>query len=239
VNEIAKVPQTIAMPPAASPTLTRALDVALSGAVTTACETLLLPGKELAPEARRMGEVRLSILSRSLDARSRTELTTILGRMFAGYPSARQSGDDARTLLIAYLSMVDEFPPWAVSEACRRRAAAAFPPSASELREGCSQVVSRYQQERQKLRQALTAKTQPAPPGERERVSAGMDALRSEVAARAGEKRRDTAAEARAALEKRCADLGIDPAAIDAVPDIKSSARSIGALARDLTGSVN
>lgn len=188
-----------------------------------------------------MAEARLSILSRCLDARSHADLITIIGRMLAGYPSVRQSGDDARTLLLAYVTMVEDYAPWAVTEAVRRWQATAtgegrtlaFPPSAAELREACQSVVWRYQAERGKLKQALEAKTQPIPKGEHSRVSAGLDALRDEIAASASDGRRKrpmTQAEATTALEKRCAELGVDPRAIEALPDQPISMRRLEAI---------
>ncbi len=166
-----------------------------------------------------MVEGRLSTLSRSLDARDRPATAEAITRMLAGFPSARQAGDDARVVLAAYVTLVDEFPPWAVAEACRRRATGAFPPSAGELREGCLQVVDRYRRERGKLQQALTAQRQPTPAGEKERVSTGFDSLRAEIAAQPAVKKQMTPEEARAALVKRCEELGIDPAVIDRVED--------------------
>lgn len=139
--------------------------------------------------------------------------------MLAGFPSARQAGDDARVVLAAYVTLVDEFPPWAVAEACRRRATGAFPPSAGELREGCLQVVDSYRRERGKLHQVLNAKRQEIPAGETERVSAGFAALRAEIAGQRTVKKQMSPEEARAALVKRCEELGIDPAVIDRVED--------------------
>ncbi len=139
--------------------------------------------------------------------------------MLTGFPSVRQTGDDVRVLAASYMAMVDEFPPWAVAEACRRRATGAFPPSAGELREGCLQVVDSYRRERGKLQQVLNAKRQEVPAGETERVSAGVAELRVELAGQRAVKKQMTPEEARAALVKRCEELGIDPAVIDRVED--------------------
>lgn len=182
-----------------------------------------------------MAEARLSTLSRCLDARSHADLVTAIGRMLAGYPSVRQSGDDARTLLLAYVSMVEDFAPWAVTEAVRRWQTTAtgegrtlaFPPSAAELREACQSVVWRYQAERGKLKQALTAKTQPIPKDEHSRVSAGLDDFRAELAASVNRKTDMTPSQARAALEARCAELGVDPKVIDDIRDQPVTARHV------------
>ena len=76
--------QQITMPASADPTLTRALDVVLSGAVVKDGEVHLLPGKGLLPEHRWMASARLSTLSRSLDARDRRAASILVSRYARG-----------------------------------------------------------------------------------------------------------------------------------------------------------
>jgi hypothetical protein len=158
--------------------------------------------------------------------------------MLAGFPSNRQAGDEARAVLAAYLLMIGDFPPWAVAEACRQwvvRAkekgqTLAFPPSAAELREVCGDIVRRYQTERARLTLALAAKARATDPAEHAHVAAGFDAVTAEMrAGRPDRKREVTPGEARAALERQCAELGIDPAEIDKVRDQPLSFRKLHA----------
>lgn len=236
MNEISRTAGSA--PPSANPILERSVLVALSGATMREGEVHLLPGKSLGPEMRRMAVARLSILSQSLDGRDNHVVAAAISRMLGGFPSLRQSGDSARALLTSYTVMVEDFPPWAVTTACqhwgesarREGRSLAFPPSAEELREECRRVVRRPTEERGRLTQVLAARTAPALPGERSRVSAGFDALRQEVAATLPpQKRPPTAAEARANLERTCAELGIDPAEIDRVKDQPLSFRKLHA----------
>lgn len=229
MNEITRTPLTEWMPTSPHPALTRHLDVLLSGAVMNGAETLLLPGKELDQGVRRAAEARLSILSRSLDVRDRAKVTAAISTMLAGFPSNRQTGEEARAVLTAYVTLLDEFPPWLVSEACRRwsrnesqekYSSLAFPPSAAQLREVCEGIATRFRGERAKLATALAAKTQPLGADEKARVSAGFDKIRGELRAAGVERKREpTFAEARATFEQRCAELGIDPANVKEQPN--------------------
>ena len=158
--------------------------------------------------------------------------------MLAGFPSIRQADDDARGLVAAYIATVDEFAPWVVDQACRQWSGdarregrtLAFPPSAAELWELCGRIAGRFIRERAKLQHALTAITYPSDGKEHARIVMGFDTLREHLAARIEDNKRRpmTPAEARAALERRCAELGVDPAEIDRVPDQPEAMRKLG-----------
>jgi hypothetical protein len=194
---------------------------------------MALQGVALPPSLRRIAEDRLSTLRSSLSHRDRNEIAKMVLRMLSGFPSARQSDDDARNMVGAYVDLLGEYPPWAVDEARQWWIAnarkdwrsLAFPPSAVEWADGCQRITERFSSEISKLVSALAARGLPPTPKCKPEpclynpglgpVGGFFDKPRGGTTARFVQ----TESEARTALAARCAELGVDPKAIDAVPD--------------------
>lgn len=212
--------QSISMPRIASPDLARGMAALLSGSHQDGTATVLSPGKEISPAFRRALESRRGALAASVNHRDRSEVAAVVARLLAGFPSARVADGEAKFVIAAYVSALDDMPPWAVKEAAeqwsrgREGEAPAFAPSSAQLHASAERLVSRFAAELLSIHKLLTARIQPIPADEHARVSEGFDRLRAEL-------RKDAPAAARAAMAKsafeaRCAELGIDP---NSVPD--------------------
>ena len=181
-------PTSPTIPVRADPSITRVLNWALSGADTHGAITVLLPGKELDPGERRQIEARLSTLSRSLAHRDNQEIAKAVAKLMASYSSARGSPDEARSSVAAYVAVLADLPPWAVSEACQAWArggygatASAFAPSAAQLHEAADAIVRNYKREADDIERVLSARLQPITQNERERVISGFKKLRADL----------------------------------------------------------
>jgi hypothetical protein len=214
--------QPMAAPPPMHPALSRSLDILLSGANRGGDRTELLPGKALTTGERSALEARRRVLERCLDHRDNRAVAQIVADMLASYPSARTVGEEARMVIAAYVSSLSDLPPWSISDAAKQWArgkagsdAPAFPPSSAQLYASAEANISRLRLERSRIADALQAVEHQPTDDERARVAAGFDRLRDSLSPRK-KLERDSA---RASLEQRCRDLGIDPSAIDAVPN--------------------
>ena len=190
---------------------------------------VLLPGKTLSANERSALETRARVVDRCLEHRDNREIAKIVAEMLASYPSARAAGEEARMVIAAYVSSLSDLPPWAVQEAARQWArgkagsdAPAFPPSSAQLYASAETSIARFRLERSRIADALQSAEHQPTDSERARVSAGFDDLLATF-----RRTRSKEADARASLEQRCHDLGIDPAAIDAVPD-QPERKSVG-----------
>lgn len=214
--------QPITQPPAINPVLLRSLDILLSGASREEGRAVLLPGKTLTPGDRSALEVRGRVLERSIEHRDNREIAQIVADMLASYPSARTVGEEARMVITAYVSSLSDLPPWAVQDAARQWArgkagsdAPAFPPSSAQLYASAEANISRLQLERSRIADALQAVEHQPTDTEKARVAEGFDRLRNSLSARKTLEQDS----ARASLEQRCRDLGIDPSVIDTIKD--------------------
>jgi hypothetical protein len=136
-------------------------------------------------------------------------------------------------MLAAYVDLLGEHPPWAVDEArkqwianARREGQSlAFPPSAVEWVDRCERVTKMFRSEMLDLGMALSAKGLPPPPKGKSEPCRYSPDIGPVVGFSDKSKGASTArfvqseSEARTALAARCAELGVDPKAIDAVPD--------------------
>lgn len=204
------------------PGLLRSLDILLSGASREGDRLSLLPGKSLAPAERNGLEARAVVLDRSLEHRDNREIARIVTEMLASYPSARAGADEARMVIAAYVSNLSDLPPWSVGEAAKQWArgkagsdAPAFPPSSAQIYASAEANIARLRLERSRIADALQAIEHQPTELERARVAAGFDRLRDSLSPR--EKLEEESA--RASLEQRCHDLGIDPSVIDTIKD--------------------
>ena len=162
------------------------------------------------------------MLDRSLEHRDNRELARIVTEMLASYPSARAGADEARMVIAAYVSALSDLPPWSVGEAAKQWArgkagsdAPAFPPSSAQLYASAEANISRLRLERSRIADALEAVEHQPSELERARVAAGFDRLRDSLSPR----KKLEGDSARASLEQRCRDLGIDPSVIDTIKD--------------------
>lgn len=190
-NQIAKTSIGPGIPAKADPGMVRMTQWALSGAQTHGAITVLLPGKEIAPGERQKAEARLSTLRRSLDHRDNQELAKAVARLMASYASSRGSDDEARATVTAYVAVLADLPPWAVSEAAQAWArggygatTSAFAPSAAELHKAAAYIVRSFSREAEGLERVLTARVEPITAEERARVSAGFDKLKTDLTGR-------------------------------------------------------
>lgn len=222
-----------ALPTPQSPAQRRTLAALTSGATTESGRMVLLPGKEITPDERRGMEVRLSTLRRFLDERDRRATEAIIGAFLASYGSSRGNEHEARLVIGSYASVLAEIPPWAVAETARAwtrggygAVASAFAPSAAQFHEAALRVVSNYQREAADLTAVLGATTQDVPADERDRVAAGMDRLRADIASRNGAKPASTTLSAEMRFRALCEEMGVDPAS---VPNAPAPMRKLGA----------
>jgi len=124
----------------------------------------------------------------------------------------------------AYLEAVENLPAWAVERAVGRfirgeagidtRFCPAPPQVAQEVRKTMEPARADLAA-LERLKKAVADRD--IPPDEHRRVSDGFDKLLAELAPQRNKEK--TVAQARAALEEICREEGIDPAAIDAVPN--------------------
>ncbi len=176
------------MPTRADPVLVRLVQTTLSGADMSGTVPVLLAGKELEDSERRQIEGRFSTLNRYLQARDSQEIAKAVAKLLASYSSMRGSKDEARETVGAYVAVLSDLPPWAVSEACVAWArggygatASAFSPSAAQLHEAAERIVKHYKNEANQLELVLSARITPISPDERERVIDGWERLKAEL----------------------------------------------------------
>jgi len=203
--------------------MNRLLDVMLSGATQTGATVELLPGKELDASERQAMQGRLSTLRRSLDHRDRAASRATLATFLASYGSSRGNEAEAEMTLNAYIVVMGDMPPWAVSEAAKAwtrggygAVASAFAPSAAQFHEVAGNIKRQYEAEAQRIESVLSARMTPISDAERARVAAGFDALVSGFHKRPTEEQQ--AVGARQRYEAMCAGAGVRP---DAIPDAK------------------
>jgi hypothetical protein len=194
---------------------------------------MALNGVALPPSLRRVAKDRLSTLRLSLSYRDPNEVAGIVLRMLTGFPSIRQSGDDARSMVAAYVDLLGGYPPWTVDEARKQWIAnarkegqsLAFPPSAVEWADRCERLANKFHSEATELVNALAAKGLPLPKKDKPgpchydpSIGPGVGFFDKSSGTNTA-RNLQTEGEARTALVARCAELGIDPKAIDAVPN--------------------
>jgi hypothetical protein len=141
----------------------------------------------------------------------------VIARFLSAFPGSGEQGMRSD----AYLEALENVPAWAVERAAGRfiRGEASVdarfaptPPQVAQEARAAMQPARDDLAKLSRLRDAVADRE--APPEERARVSAGFDNLLAEFG-----RKRNEQADALGALEQRCCDLGIDPAAIDAVPN--------------------
>jgi hypothetical protein len=138
------------------------------------------PTGEMADTMRR----RLASLERHLAPADRRAIAAEVGRLLASYPGAGDA-QAAKALLTAHVSVLGEFPAWAVAAGCNAllRRDSSFAPAPGEVRKSVLAQVVEFSRERHALFMILSAKPRrAATAGERERIKAGLAALRAELA---------------------------------------------------------
>lgn len=176
----------------------------------------LLPAtlvRALTDAERERAQGRLDELQFALAHRDDQAAQRMVGALMLSFPSARVSGEDARTMLAAYVAALTDLPPWAVNEAARRwtrgRAGGvkAFPPSSAELHEAANQIVEGFKFEAAMLERMLAGvvETEPMPTLSRERRADMHVQVQRAIA--------------KASLDQRAAAQGLDPKAVMAEID--------------------
>lgn len=153
----------------------------------------------------------------------------LIARLISGFPA--QQGDP-ELKADAYFFALEGFPAWAVERAVGlvNRGEAGldtrFCPTPAQMAVEVRKVLRPARDDLatlEKLKVAVADRD--IPPDEHKRVSDGFDKLLAELAPQRNKEK--TVAQARAALEEICREEGIDPAAIDAVPD-QPERKSVG-----------
>lgn len=180
----------------------------------------LMSGFSVTGEQARQIEDAISRLKASLlpdrdDIRAKAVL---IARLLSGFP-AQQLEQDTRAE--AYFSALEGLPSWAVERAVGKvnRGEAGldtrFAPSPAQMAVEVRKVTLPIRDDLATLERLKVAVGERDPdPAEKARVSAGFDDLLATF-----RRTRSKEADARESLEQRCHDLGIDPSAIDAVPN--------------------
>lgn len=142
----------------------------------------------------------------------------LIARLLSAFP-AQQAEQTLRA--DTYFAALEGCPAWAVERAVGRviRGEAGldtrFAPSPAQMAVEARRAMQPLRDDLATLERLRTAVGErEAPPEERERVSEGFDRLLESFG-----RKKSKEADARAFLEEQCRELGIDTAAIDAVPD--------------------
>lgn len=121
----------------------------------------------------------------------------------------------------AYLEALENIPAWAVERAVGRfirgeaGVDARFAPTPPQVAQESRRAMEPAREDLMKLERLRTAVAdREASAEERERVADGFDRLLESLG-----RKRSKEADARVFLEEQCRELGIDPSAIDAVPN--------------------
>jgi hypothetical protein len=141
----------------------------------------------------------------------------VIARLLSAFPGSGEQGMRSD----AYLEALESVPAWAVERAAGRfiRGEAAvdtrFAPTPPQVAQEARAAMQPAREDLAKLVRLQDAVAdREASPTERARVSAGFDNLLAEFG-----RKRSQQMDALSDLEQRCRDLGIDPTAIDAVPN--------------------
>jgi hypothetical protein len=126
---------------------------------------------------------RLAILNRHMAAGGDQEAAAAVSGLLSAYPF---SGDQkaAKAAIAAHVSVLAGLPAWAIRAACQAALTrdSGFAPAPGELLALARRECGVFERERANLQAILTARrTKAAKPGERERIKAGLDALRAEL----------------------------------------------------------
>lgn len=214
-------------PPVNSPFSTEWLKRLNAGVGSEAGKPKLMHGVEVtAAQARQIAEA-ISRITASLRA-APADLPAkgvIVARLLSAFPASGEQGMRSD----AYLEALENVPAWAVERAVGRfirgeggvdTRFAPTPPQVAQEARAAMQPARDDLVKLDRLQRAVSERE--APPEERARVAAGFDDLLATF-----RRTRSKEADARESLEQRCHDLGIDPAAIDAVPD-QPERKSVG-----------
>lgn len=198
--------------------------------------TPVLMGSTMPSEAERR---RISMLAAQFKSRltpspdNAKHLAVVLAKLFAAFPASSAEPEASTKLRMeAYFDALAKIPAWAVAEArdavlrgeggCDGRFAPPPPQLARLAREAMRQTAEDYHA----LARLEQAVVRAGPSDEdRERVAAGLAALRDELA---GASARDAPERARDRFAEMCAEAGVDPDSVPDAPERLGSFNRIG-----------
>lgn len=110
-----------------------------------------------------MLEARLCALLNILKPADEPVITRAVATLRAAFPAANDGHENAVLTVRLYVSALNGFPEWAVSEACRKALEGrlgsnpGFAPTPPQLAQGCRELVAKFIDERGKIERVLNA----------------------------------------------------------------------------------